>query len=106
MRRRLLARHDIDEEIKHIRLCQRGGDVRALQRPPLVILCVDPGAHGQLGDEDVAALCEEDGCLSRDHLDLRVGFHDFLYAGERQLVDLVVVVVGLEVVDGVLPVCR
>ena len=65
---------------------------------------MDPGAHGEFGDEDVAALCEEDGGLCGDHFDFRVSFHDFFYPRQRQLVDLVVMVVGFEVVDRVLPV--
>lgn len=76
----LLAGDNVDEEIKHIRLGQGGRDIGALQGAPLVFFGVDPCAHGQLGDEDVAALGEEDGRLGRDHLHLRVGLHDFLDA--------------------------
>ena len=59
----VLAGHDVDEEVEHVGLGQGGGDVGALQRAALVLLGVDPGAHGELGDEDVAALGEEDGCF-------------------------------------------
>jgi len=42
---------------------------------------VDPGAHREFRDEDVAAFGEEDGRFCGDHLDFWVGFHDFLDAG-------------------------
>lgn len=65
---------------------------------------MDPGAHRKLGDEDIAALGEEDGRLGGDHLDVGIGLHDLLDAREGQLVQLVVVRFGLEVVDRLLPV--
>lgn len=65
---------------------------------------MDPGSHGQLGDENVATLGKQDGRLGRDHLDFRVSLHDLLDARQRQLVELVVVLVGFEVVDCVLPI--
>lgn len=101
----LLARDDVDEEVEHVRFGEGGGDIGALQGAAFVVLGVDPGAHGQLGDEDVAALCEQDGGLCGNHLDVGVGLHDLLYASQWQLMDLVVVVIRLEVVDDVLPVC-
>ncbi len=51
-----LARDDVDEEVEHVGLGQRRGNVGALEGPPFVLLCVDPGPHGELGDEDIAAL--------------------------------------------------
>lgn len=63
-----------------------------------------PGAHGQFGDEDVAALGEEDGRLGRNHLDLRVGLHHLLDPGQGQLVLLVVMRVIFERVDRLLPI--
>lgn len=63
-----------------------------------------PGAHGELRDEDVAALGEQDGRLGRDHLNLWVRLHDLLDTGKGELMQLVVVGVRLEVVDYLLPV--
>ena len=100
----LLARHDVDEEVEHVALGERGRDVGALQRAPLVVFGVDPGAHGQLRDEDVAALGEQDGRFGGDHFDFGVGFHDLFDAGEGKLVDLEVVDVGFEVRYCLLPV--
>ena len=100
----LLAGDDVDEEVKHVGLGERGSNVRPLQRPPLVLLCVDPCAHRELGDEDVAPLGEEDGRFGRDHLDVWVCLHDLLDARQWQLMDLVVVVFVLESLDRVLPV--
>ena len=57
----VLAGHDVDEEVEHVGLGEGGGDVGALQGAALVVFGVDPGAHGEFGDEDVAALGEEDG---------------------------------------------
>lgn len=71
----------------------------------LVLLCVDPGAHCEFCDKDIATFREEDWCFGGDHLHVWVGLHDFLDAGERQLVEFVVVGFGFEVVDYVLPVC-
>lgn len=82
MRCGLLSGNDINEEVKHIRLRQRGGDVGPLERTAFVIFCVDPRAHGELGDEDVAALGEEDGRFRGYHFHLWVGFHDLFYACE------------------------
>ena len=57
----VLAGHDVDEEVEHVGLGEGGGDVGALQGAALVVFGVDPRAHGEFGDEDVAALGEEDG---------------------------------------------
>jgi len=65
---------------------------------------MDPGSHGQLSDENVAALGKQDRRLGRDHLDFWVSLHDLLDARQRQLVELVVVLIGLEVVNRMLPV--
>lgn len=100
-----LARYDVDEEVKHVRLGEGGRDIGALQCSPLVLLSVYPCAHGQLGDEDVAALGEEDGCFGGDHLDFWVCLHDLLDACQGKLVELVIMGVAFEVVDGLLPVC-
>jgi len=81
VRGRFLARHDIDEEVEHIGLSERGGDIAALQGATFVLLCVDPGAHRELCDEDVASFSEQDWCFGRDHLHFRIRFHDFLDAG-------------------------
>jgi hypothetical protein len=102
--RRVLPRDNVDEEVEHVRLAQRGGDVTALQSTALVLLGVDPGAHGELGDEGLAGFGEDDRRFGGDHLDFWVGLHDLLDARERQLVDLVVVVLRLEHRHDLLPV--
>ena len=96
----------IDEEIKHVALCKRSRNVAPLQGPPLVVFCVNPGAHCQFGDEDVAAFREEDWCFGRNHLDFWIGFHDLLDTCEWQLMDLEIMVIGLEVVYRLLPIGR
>lgn len=65
---------------------------------------MDPSSHRKLSDKDIAALSEEDRRLCGDHLDVGIGLHDLLDAREGQLVQLVVVGFGLEVVDSLLPV--
>lgn len=101
---RLLAWHNVDQKVKHVRLGQSGRNVRSLECAAFVLLGVNPRAHGQLRDEDVAALRKQDWCLSRDHLDVRVCFHDFLDARQRELMQLIVVFIGLELRDLLLPV--
>ena len=101
---RLLTRDDVDEEIKHVRLGQRGSDVGPLKGASFVLLSVDPSTHGELGDEDVAAFGEEYGRLRRNHLDLWVGLHDLLDARERELVLFIVVIGSLELGDLLLPI--
>lgn len=102
----LLTRDNVDEEIKHVGLCERRGNVGALQRAPLVFLGMNPGSHGELRDEYVAALGEEDGRFGGYHLDFGIGLHDLFDASEGQLMNLVVVRVALQVADGLLPVSR
>ena len=65
---------------------------------------MDPGAHGELGDEDIAAFGEEDGRFGRDHLHFRIGLHHLLDAGQRQVVLLIVVVGSFDLGDLLLPV--
>ena len=101
----VFPRDNIDQEVEHITLSEGRCNVTTLQSPSLVVLGVDPRAHGEFCDEDVAAFCEEDGCLGGDHFDFRIGFHHLLDACERKLVDFEVVSVSLEVVDSLLPVC-
>jgi hypothetical protein len=101
---RILARHYIDEEVEHVRLAQSGGDVTPLQSTALVLLCVDPRAHGELGDKGLTSLGEYNGRFGGDHLDFRIGLHDLLDARERKLVDLVVVVFRLKHRHDLLPV--
>lgn len=81
MRTGILARHNIDKEVKHVRLHQGRCNVGSLQCAALVLFCVDPGTHGELRDEDVAALGKQDGSFGRDHLDFRIGLHDLLDTG-------------------------
>ena len=102
--RRFLSRDNVDEEVEHVRFCQRGRDVRPLKRPSLVLFGVDPRTHCELGYEDVAAFCKEDGSFGRYHFDFRVGFHDFFDARQRQLVELEVVLVRLQLGYLILPI--
>ena len=101
---RILSRYYINEEVKHVRLAQSGCDVASLQGATLVLLSMDPRAHGELCDKGLASLGEDYRRFSRDHLDFRVGLHDLLDARERKLVDLVVVVFRLEHRHHLLPV--
>ena len=102
--RRILSRHNIDEEVEHVRLAQSGCDITPLQSTTLVLFCVDPRAHGELGDEGLASLGEDYRRFGGDHLDFWIGLHDFLDARKRKLVDLVVVVFCLEHRHDLLPV--
>lgn len=101
---RVLARYYIDEEVKHVGLGEGGGDVAALQGAPFVVFRVDPGAHREFGDEDVAAFGEEDGRLGADHFYFRVCFHNFLDACEGELVDFEIMGLRFKVVDCLLPI--
>lgn len=96
--------HNVDEEVEHVALDERGGDVGPLQCASLVIFSVDPCAHCELGDEDVAAFGKEDRSFSADHLDLGIGLHHLFDSSQRQLVHFEVVSIGFEVVDRLLPV--
>lgn len=100
----IFARDNVDEEVEHVRFGEGGGYVGALEGASFVVLGVDPGAHGELCDEDVAAFGEEYGGFGGDHLNLGVSLHDLLDPGQRKLVDLEIMVVGLEMVDCLLPV--
>jgi hypothetical protein len=95
---------NVDEEVKHVALGERSCNVTSLQRPPLVVLGVDPRAHRQFRYEYVATFREENGRLSGDHFHLGVGLHDLLDTRQRELMDLEIMGVGLKVVDGLLPV--
>jgi hypothetical protein len=99
-----LARHNIDEKVEHVALRECGGDVTALQGAAFVVFSMYPGTHCQLCDEDIASFGEKNRCFGGDHLYFWVGFHDFLYARKRQLVDLEIVRVAFEVIDRILPV--
>jgi len=102
--RRILSRHDVDQEVEHVRLAQGSCYVTPLQSTTLVLLGVDPGAHGELGNEGLASLGEYDGRFGGDHLNFRIRLHDLLDARKRKLVDLVVVVFRLEHRHDLLPV--
>lgn len=65
---------------------------------------MNPCAHGQLGDKDVATFGKQDGGFRRYHLDLGIRFHNLLDARQRQLMNLVVVGLSLQVGDRLLPV--
>lgn len=102
--RRILSRYYIDEEVEHVRLAQSGRDVASLQGTTLVLLSMNPRAHGKLCDKGLASLGEDYRRFGGDHLDFRVGLHDLFDARERQLVDLVVVIFRLEHRHDLLPV--
>jgi hypothetical protein len=102
--RRILSRHNIDKEIEHIRLAQSGCYITPLQSTTLVLLGMDPRAHGELGDERLASLGEYNRRFGRDHLDFRVRLHDLLDAREWKLMDFVVVVFRLKRRHDLLPV--
>lgn len=106
VRRRLFTRDNIDQKVEHVRLGKGRRNVRTLQSAALVVLSMDPRAHGQFGDEDVAALGEQNRCLRGDHLDLRVRFHHLLDTSERQLMYLVVMVIRFQMIDDMLPIGR
>lgn len=57
---------------------------------------MNPGAHGEFGDKDVAAFGKQDGSFRGYHFDFRIGFHDLLDARERQLMNLVIMGVALK----------
>jgi len=102
--RRILSGHDVDEEIEHVRLAQSGCDVAPLQSTTLVLLSMNPRAHGELCDKGLASLGEYYRSFGGDHLHFWVGLHNLLDARERKLVDLVVVVFRLEHRHDLLPV--
>lgn len=98
------ARDDVDEEVEHVGFGEGAGDVAALKRAPFVFFRVDPGAHGEFGDEDVAAFGEEDGSFGRDHLHLRVGFHDLFDPRQWKLVQFVIMILGFKFCYLLLPI--
>ena len=63
-----------------------------------------PCAHGELGDEDIAAFREQDWGFCRYHFHVRICFHDLLDACQWQLVYFVIMVLVLKLVDSLLPV--
>ena len=87
----LIPRHNIHQKIKYIRPSNRRGDIILLQRPPLVLLRVQPRPYRQLQNEELAGLGEEDWGLRRDHPHILIRLHNLLDAGQRQLVVLEVV---------------
>lgn len=82
MRSCLLAGNYINEEVKHVRFGQSGGNVGSLEGTTFVVLGVNPGTHGQLSNENITALSKQDGCLCGYHLDLRVRLHHLLDTGQ------------------------
>ena len=74
-----LAGHDVDQEVKHVGFGEGGCNIGSLQGSALVVFGVDPCAHCELSDEDVAALGEENWRFCGDHLHFGVGFHHLLY---------------------------
>ena len=96
--------HNIDQEVKHVAFRQCARNIASLQRPPLVLLGMDPRSHRQFRDEDIATFREEDGSFGADHFHFGIGFHNLFDAREGELVDLVVVGFGFKLGDLVLPV--
>mmetsp|Transcript_73428 Transcript_73428/g.177638 ORF Transcript_73428/g.177638 Transcript_73428/m.177638 type:complete len:307 (-) Transcript_73428:42-962(-) len=84
----IITRHDVHEEIENIRLRDRRRDVVPLQRPPFVLLAVDPRPQRELEDEHLARLGEQHGRLRRDHPNVLVALHDLLNPRERKLMIL------------------
>mmetsp|Transcript_5615 Transcript_5615/g.25309 ORF Transcript_5615/g.25309 Transcript_5615/m.25309 type:complete len:324 (+) Transcript_5615:1180-2151(+) len=84
----VITRDDVDEKVEDVRLGDGGGDVVALERPPLVLLAVDPRTECELQDEHLARLCEQHRRLRRYHPDVLVGLHDLLDPRQRELVVL------------------
>lgn len=81
----VLPRDDINQEIEHVGPGDGRGDVIPLQRPPLVLLGMPPGAERELEHEGLAGAGEEDRGLGGDHPDVLVGLHDLLReAKERE----------------------
>lgn len=97
--------YNIDQEIEHIALRQRRGDVGSLEGPAFVFFGVDPSAHSELGDEDVAAFCKKYRSFRGDHLNVRIGLHDLLYPGKWEMVVFIIMIFRLKVVYSLLPVC-
>ena len=60
MRGGFFSRNNVNEEVIHIGLGEGCSDIGPLKCTALVILGVDPRSHGQLGDEDIAALGKQD----------------------------------------------
>jgi len=87
----LVAGDDVDEDVENVGASDGGGDVVLLEGAALVLVGVEPGADGELEDEELAGLGEEDGGLGGDHADVLVGLHDLLDAGQGELVVLEVV---------------
>lgn len=87
----LLAGDNVHKEVEYISPCDCCSNVVLLQGTPLVLLCMEPRADGELEDEELARLGEEDGSLCGDHAHVLVGLHDLLDAGEGELVVLEVI---------------
>jgi hypothetical protein len=84
----LVPWHDVDEEIEYLSARDGTGDVRFMQRAALALLGVCPAVAGDLEDEHLTGVREDDGRLSGDHVDVLIGLHDLLDVGERQVVVL------------------
>lgn len=65
---------------------------------------MNPCAHRELRDEDVAPFGEQDRGFSRDHFHIRISLHDLFDSGQWKLVDLVIMGIIFEAVDGLLPI--
>jgi hypothetical protein len=64
----IISWHDIHQEVKDVRLRDGSCDVVPLQRPPLVLLRVDPRAQRELQNEHLARLGKEHRGFCTDHL--------------------------------------
>jgi len=87
----LVARDDVHQEVENVGTSDSSGDVVLLESAALVLLGVEPGADGELEDEELAGLGEEDWGLRGDHADVLVSLHDLLDASEGKLVILEVI---------------
>jgi hypothetical protein len=65
---------------------------------------VYPSSHSELCNEDVAAFSKQDWGFGGNHLDFGIRLHDLFYPRERQLMQLEIVFLGLELSYLILPV--
>ncbi|GER51803.1 ribosomal RNA large subunit methyltransferaseK/L [Striga asiatica] len=81
-----IPRHNIHKKIKYVGASDGGRYVILLEGTALVLFRVEPRSHGELEYEKLARLGEEYRGLRRYHAHVLVGLHDFLNAGQRELV--------------------
>ena len=75
----------IHQEVKYFNFADDLLNVDALQSFSVGHAGMERSSMRQLGDEHLASESEEDRRLRRNHADVLVGLHNFLYSGEGQL---------------------